>query len=56
MKNPYKQSSLNQNNLLKIKRLSLVAGEIEIPNHSIDYLFELEAFIKTHSRLLICSR
>jgi hypothetical protein len=31
----------------------LVAGEIEISNHSIDNLFELEAFIKTHSTLLI---
>nr|WP_027395178.1 hypothetical protein [Aquimarina latercula] len=33
----------------------LVAGEIEISNHSINNLFELEAFIKTHSILLIAS-
>lgn len=26
-----------------------IAGKIEISNHSIDNLFELEAFIKTHS-------
>ncbi len=31
-----------------MNRLSLVAGKIEISNHSIENLFELEAFIKTH--------
>ncbi len=35
-----------QNNHL-ILRWLLVAGEIEISNHSIDHLIELEAFIKT---------
>jgi hypothetical protein len=33
----------------------IVAGEIEISNHSIENLFELEAFIKTHAILLIAS-
>ena len=49
------KTSKNQNNPLKIKMLSFVAGDIEISNHSIDNLFELEVFIKTYSALLIDS-
>ncbi len=50
-----KQKSQTKLSSLSEKRSVLVAEKIEIPNHPIHYLFEIEVFTKTYSTVLIQS-